>query len=139
MEIGRSSKESDSLKRERINSSKDAFEIIHPLIGDHHHEEFWILFLNRANLVIGKTRVSSGGTAGTVVDPKMIFKAALDHKASGVILCHNHPIGNLKPNNEDISLTKKIIDAGKVLEIAVPDHLIITQDDYFSFADEGMM
>src|SRR5207302_1628184 len=83
--------------RDKITTSKDAVDILQPLLADLHHEEFWILFLNRANLVIGKQPVSAGGMSGTVVDPKIIFKAALDNKASSIILCHNHPSGNLKP------------------------------------------
>jgi DNA repair protein RadC len=90
-------------------------------------------------MVIGKHQVSSGGMAGTVVDPKIIFKAALDNKAVSIILCHNHPSGNLQPSSQDISLTKNLVAAGKVLEISVLDHLIVSQNGFFSFADEGMM
>ncbi len=139
MELGRRRKESDGVKREKITSSKDAADIFQPLLGDHLHEEFWILFLNRANLVMGKQPVSSGGMSGTVVDPKMIFKYALDNKASSIILCHNHPSGNTKPSDADISLTKNIVQAGKVLEIPVLDHIIVTQQGFFSFADEGLL
>ena len=139
MELGRRRKEADSVKREKITTSKDAADIFQPLLGDHLHEEFWILFLNRGNLVIGKQSVSSGGMSGTVVDPKMIFKAALDNKASSVILCHNHPSGNTKPSDADIKLTKNIVEAGKVMEIPVLDHIIVTQNGFFSFADEGLL
>jgi DNA repair protein RadC len=139
LELGRRRKESGTIKRDKIITSKDAVDIFQPLLGDNYHEEFWILFLNRANLVIGKERISSGGMAGTVVDPKMIFKAALDNKASSIILCHNHPSGNTKPSDADIRLTKNLVEAGKVIEISVLDHVIITQEAFFSFADEGMM
>ncbi len=139
MELARRRKKEDSIKKDKVTSSKDAADIFQPLLGDHMHEEFWILFLNRANLVMGKQPVSSGGMSGTVVDPKMIFKAALDNKASSVILCHNHPSGNTKPSEADIKLTKNIVEAGKVLEIPVLDHIIVTQNGFFSFADEGLL
>jgi len=139
LELGRRRKEDSVTKRDRITTSKDAVEIFQPLLGDHIHEEFWILFLNRANMVIAKQAISSGGMSGTVVDPKIIFKAALDHKASSIVLCHNHPSGNNQPSEADIKLTKNIVAAGKVLEISVLDHIIVTQNSYYSFADEGMM
>lgn len=139
LELGRRRKEGNVLKREKIISSNDAVKILQPLLADLHHEEFWILFLNRANLVIGKQAISAGGMSGTVVDPKIIFKAALDAKASSIILCHNHPSGNLKPSEQDIRLTKNLVEAGKVLEISVLDHVIVSQNGFYSFADEGMM
>jgi DNA repair protein RadC len=139
MELGRRRKDADVVKREKITTSKDAADIFQPLLGDHHHEEFWMLSLNRANHIVAKQPVSSGGMSGTVVDPKMIFKAALDNKASSVILCHNHPSGNTKPSDADIKLTKNIVEAGRVLEIPVLDHIIVTQNGFFSFADEGLL
>jgi len=139
LELGRRRRETEAMRREKITTSKDAADIFQPLLGDLHHEEFWMLFLNRDNLVIGKQSVSTGGMSGTVVDPKIIFKAALDQKASSVILCHNHPSGNLKPSEQDIRLTKNLVEAGKVLEISVLDHLIVTQNGCYSFADEGMI
>ncbi|MCX6274261.1 MAG: DNA repair protein RadC [Bacteroidetes bacterium] len=139
LELGRRRKTEDKLNRGQITTSKDAVDIFQPLLGDKAHEEFWILFLNRANHIIGKNQVSSGGMTGTVVDPKMIFKAALDAKAVSIILCHNHPSGNVRPSQQDIDLTKKIFAAGKLLEISVLDHVIVAQGSYYSFADEGMM
>jgi DNA repair protein RadC len=139
LELGRRRKETEAPKRERIISSKEVVEIFQPMLGDNVHEEFWILFLNRANMIISKKQISSGGMAGTVVDPKIIFKAALDEKASSIILCHNHPSGNIQPSEEDKKLTKKIIEAGKVLEIAVLDHVIVAHSGFFSFADEGLL
>ncbi len=139
LEIGRRRKPEDKVIRGQITSSKDAVDIFQPLLGDKSHEEFWILFLNRANHIIGKHHVSTGGMTGTVVDPKMIFKASLDAKAVGIILCHNHPSGNVKPSQQDTDLTKKIVAAGKLIEIAVLDHVIVSESAYFSFADEGMM
>ncbi len=139
LELGRRRKDAAATKRDKITTSKDAFDVFQPLLGDLHHEEFWILFLNRANMIIGKQQISFGGMAGTVADPKIIFKAALDSKASSIILCHNHPSGNVKPSEADIRLTKNLVEAGKVLEISVLDHLIVTQNSFYSFADEGMM
>ena len=102
-------------------------------------EEFYIILLNRANKVLGWYKVSEGGMSGTVVDPKLVFSIALKSMASAILLSHNHPSGNLKPSNEDINLTKRLKEAGALLEIPVLDHLILTSDGYYSFADEGMM
>jgi len=139
LELSRRRKPDDKIKREQITTSKDAVDIFQPMLGDHAHEEFWVMFLNRANFVIGKQNVSIGGMTGTVVDPKMIFRAALDAKAVSIILCHNHPSGNVKPSQQDTDLTKKIVAAGKLMEISVLDHVIVSQSAYYSFADEGMM
>lgn len=139
IELGRRRQAQEPGKRAQIVTSKDAVEILQPLIGDLQHEEFWMLFLNRTNQVTGKQQVSSGGMSGTVVDPKIIFRAALDNKAVGLILSHNHPSGNVKPSQQDIDLTKKVVSGGKLLEISVLDHVIISQSSFFSFAEEGMM
>jgi len=138
LELGRRRK-TDETSKVKIITSKDAVDIFQPLLGDHHHEEFWALFLNRANLVIGKQQISSGGMAGTVVDPKIIFRLALENKASSLVLCHNHPSGNIKPSEQDIRLTKNLVQAGKAIEISVLDHVIISQQGFFSFADEGLL
>lgn len=102
-------------------------------------EQFKILLLNTANKVLGIFEVSTGGVAGTVADPKLIFMAALGANASAIILSHNHPSGNLQPSQQDLSLTKKIAEGGKILDIRVLDHLIITTEGYYSFADEGVL
>lgn len=102
-------------------------------------EEFKVLLLNRANKVLGIYQVSSGGMSGTVADPKLIFAAALKASASGIILSHNHPSGNLKPSQADMQLTRKLVEGGKLLEISVLDHLIVCSDGYFSFGDDGLM
>ena len=102
-------------------------------------EQFKVLLLNRANRVLGLYEMSSGGVAGTVADPKLIFVAALKACASGIILCHNHPSGNLKPSQADLQLTKKLKQGGELLDIAVLDHLILTSDSYYSLADEGLL
>jgi DNA repair protein RadC len=103
------------------------------------HEEFWILLLNRANRVIRKHKISLGGVHGTVADPKIIFKTALEELASGIIVAHNHPSGNLTPSQQDIDLTRKLKEAGKLLEIQLLDHLIVAGKQYYSFADEGLL
>lgn len=139
LELGRRRKESGSDKKTKINSSNDAFELLVGDLMDLRHEEFWILLLRRNNEVIRKEMVSRGGVSGTVVDPKIIFKRALEEMASGLVLAHNHPSGNLKPSHEDIRLTKKLKEAGYSLEITILDHLIITNNSYFSFKDEGML
>ncbi len=139
LELGRRRRAEPSTERVQIKSSKSAFEIIQPEIGDLNHEEFLVLLLNRNNRVTSRERISSGGVAGTVVDPKIIFKIALDKRASALILAHNHPSGNLSPSKQDISLTKQVSEAGRLLDISVLDHLIVTEHGFYSFADEGMM
>jgi len=139
LELGRRRKETNAVKRKKIGSSNDVFIIFKELIGDINHEEFWVLLLNRANKILSKERISIGGVSGTMADAKVIFKVALDKMASSIILIHNHPSGNNKPSESDIRLTKKIIEAGKVLEISVLDHVIIAENNYYSFADEGKM
>lgn len=139
MELGRRRKESEVVKRDKINISKDVFDIMLPFFVDLPHEEFWLLILNRANLVIKKELISRGGVSGTVVDTKIIFKAAVENYACSIIVCHNHPSGNLKPSEADIRITKNIKDAGKLMEIPLLDHLIITENGFYSFADEGII
>jgi DNA repair protein RadC len=139
MELGRRRKDVDPENKPRIGSSKDVVTLLMPHLQDIAHEEFWIVLLNRANRVIKKHQISQGGVAGTVADPKIIFKTALEELASGIILAHNHPSGNLTASQADIDLTKKLKEAGKLLEIQVLDHLIIAGQKYFSFADEGML
>lgn len=139
MELARRKSLSRLPEQFQICSSQDAFECIGPILGDLPHEEFWVVLLNRANRVMQKVRISQGGVAGTVVDAKIIFKEALAHLASGIILCHNHPSGNLRPSQADIDITQKISKAGKTLDIRVLDHLIVSVNGYYSFADEGMM
>jgi len=138
MELGRRRQMSEVKERPQIKSSRDAFQVIAPHLLDLRHEEFWILLLNRANRVMGRECISTGGVAGTVVDAKIVFKKAIEGLACSIILCHNHPSGNLKPSQADIELTKKLRSAGKVLDCAVLDHLIVADTGYFSFADEGL-
>lgn len=139
LEIGRRRKETETVKREKIVTSKDVFEIMQPLLLDLPHEEFWLLMLSRANLVVKKQLISKGGIAGTVVDTRIIFKTAVDNQASSIIICHNHPSGNLQPSAEDVRITKQIKEAGKIMEIPLLDHLIITDKGFYSFVDEGIV
>lgn len=139
LEIGGRRQMANILQKPQITCSKDIFDLFQPLIGDLPHEEFWVLLLNRHNKIEEKVQISQGGVAGTVADTKIIFKKAIQCLASSIILLHNHPSGNLQPSNADKSITKKMVEAGKLLEIAVLDHLIITQGGYFSFADEGLI
>ena len=139
LELGRRRKEQERPQRARITCSRDAYEEIKPHLLDKPHEEFWILLLNRANEVVRPVQISSGGVSGTVADPKLIFKHALEQLASALILVHNHPSGSLTPSQADKELTKKLKDAGRLLDIPVLDHLIFTDRTYLSFADEGLL
>jgi len=137
LELGVRRREAEALKKNKITTSGDVAAIFQPSLADLTYEEFWVLMLDRANHVITKFHMSKGGTSGTVVDPKIIFKAALENNASGIILCHNHPSGNNKPSEADIRLTKNLKQSGELLEIKVLDHIIIAGSKYYSFADEG--
>jgi len=118
-----------------IKSSKDVFQIMLPMIGELQHEEFWVLYLNNSNKVIAKEQLSKGGITATMVDVRLLYKKAVALTTVGVIVCHNHPSGKLTPSKSDELLTQKIKEAGQTLDIKLLDHLIITQKDYFSFAD----
>ena len=122
----------------KITSSKAVFEIMQPIIGDLLHEEFWVLYLNNANKVIHKAQLSKGGITGTIVDVRLIFKLALEHNATAIILSHNHPSGKLVASDADKEITKKLKFAGEQLDIKVLDHIIITEKGYLSFQDEGI-
>lgn len=122
-----------------IRKSKDAYDFFGPMLQDKDYEEFWILMLNNNNKILRPYRVSEGGISQTVADPKRIYKAAIENNASQLVLCHNHPSGNLQPSPADRSLTNKLIAAGKNLDIKVIDHIIVTDGGYYSFADEGLI
>lgn len=128
-------------ERIKISSSRDLFDQLTNIFEDvmEHHERFVIVMLSRSNQILGYYKLSEGGLSGTVADPKMIFQVALKANASSIILSHNHPSGNPKPSEADISLTKKIKEAGSFLDLPILDHLIVTADYYFSFADEGLI
>jgi DNA repair protein RadC len=139
LEIGRRRNDTEVKAVESILSSKDAYNLMRRHLVDLNHEEFWIILLGRSSKVLSKELISKGGLSGTVADPKIIFHIALQHQASGIILIHNHPSGNLKPSQQDISLTKKLSEAGRILDIQIFDHLIISDTGYFSFGDESLL
>ena len=129
-------------ERPQISKSKDAYDILIQQLDKGEIallEDFKILLLNRRNRVLGIVHISSGGLSGTVADPKVIFTSALKACASGIILCHNHPSGELDPSNEDLALTRRLVDAGKMLDLKILDHLIISGDTYYSFGDDGIL
>ncbi|WP_394772802.1 DNA repair protein RadC [Flavobacterium sp.] len=138
LELGRRRRSEDAAKMEMITSSKIVFDIMQPIIGELLHEEFWVLFLNNSNKVISKSQLSKGGLTGTIVDVRLVFKLAFECGATSLILCHNHPSGNLEPSDADKQITKKIKIAGDSLDVKVLDHLIITETKYYSFVDEGI-
>jgi DNA repair protein RadC len=139
LELGRRQRSEDALQfKNKITSSKVVFEIMQPIIGELPHEEFWVLFLNNSNKVISKSQLSKGGITGTIVDVRLVFKLALESGATGLILCHNHPSGNLNPSDADKEITMKLKVAGDSLDVKVLDHLIITETKYYSFVDEGI-
>ena len=139
LEVGRRRKEQEPSKKVKIQSSQNVYSLLKGDLMDLHHEEFWLLFLKRNNEVIRKEMISKGGFSGTFVDTKIIFKRALEESASGIVLAHNHPSGNLKPSQQDLNLTKRIKEAGKALDISVLDHLIITNESFYSFADNEIL
>jgi DNA repair protein RadC len=139
LELGKRRKESDIKIKSKITGSKDVADYFQPLLGDLNHEEFWILFLDRGNKIMDSFRISEGGISGTVIDVRKILKAAIEKQSSSIILCHNHPSGTLQPSDADLKITRKITDAGKIMDIPVMDHIIIGNDKYYSFADEGML
>lgn len=139
LELGRRRRDEEVQELTKITSSKAVFEIMQPIIGELPHEEFWVLYLNNSNKVIYKSQISKGGITGTVVDTRLVFKTALEHHATSVILSHNHPSGKLQASDADKQITKKLQEAGKHLDILVLDHIIVTEINYFSFADEGIL
>ena len=155
LELGQRRRLADSLSRKKISSSKDVFELMQPKLGELTHEEFWVIFLNNSNHVKGvvanreepfvkfqlleTVNISKGGVTGTVVDLRILFKQALEKNATAVILVHNHPSGKLQPSEADLQITRKVKEAGKIMDIAILDHFIITEYDYYSFADHGKL
>lgn len=140
LELGRRRKAEEAKQTfTQISSPAQAFVYFEPLVSDLPIEEFWVAYLNRANKVLAVKRISEGGVSGTIADPRVIFKHAIELLASTLLLCHNHPSGNLQPSESDKQLTKKLVAAGKLLDIHVVDHLIVADNKYFSFADEGLL
>lgn len=139
LEIGRRRASQEIPEKPQISSSKDAYQILKLHLADLRTEEFWAVFLNQSNKVIHLAQLTQGGINQSIVDIRIVFKIALEHFATGIIISHNHPSGNLKPSAEDINITKKIQEAGNLMNIQLLDHLIITQNTYLSFADEGIL
>lgn len=139
LELGRRRRGEEALDRKKITSSTSVFEYMQPLLGELPHEEFHIIYLNNANKVISRLQLSKGGITGTLVDVRLALKKALELGATSIVLCHNHPSGNLNPSSADKQLTKKLKTAAESLDIKILDHLIVTEKSYFSFADEGLL
>ena len=138
MELGRRRRAEDAVELKKITSSKMIFELMQPIIGELPHEEFWVLYLNNSNKVLSKSQQGKGGITGTMVDVRLVFKAALELGATALILCHNHPSGTLVPSDADKQITRKLKAAGQNLDIQVLDHLIVTENGYYSFNDDGI-
>lgn len=139
MELARRRDTENTVAKPKIASSESAYDVLKPLLTDLFHEEFHVIYLNRANVLISIELISIGGVSGTMADTKIIYRKALETKASSIILAHNHPSGNCKPSESDIKLTKNLIYTGRILQIPVIDHLILTDTEYYSFADNSMM
>ena len=139
LELGKRRESSEVEERNKITSSKDVFLLLNSKFKDLPFEEFWVLFLNRSNKIIHKERMSQGGISGTVVDIRIILKKAIENLASSIILSHNHPSGQLKASRQDIELTEKLKEAGKLIDVSVLDHVIVADNKYYSFADEGLL
>lgn len=137
LELGKRRKLSEVIIQPQIISSEDVYQIFHPILADLRHEETWVLLLNRANKVIKKIQVSKGGVIGTVVDIRMIMKEAIDSLASGIILCHNHPSGNSNPSGDDDNITRKLKEAGRIMDIQLLDHIILCDHSHYSYLDKG--
>ncbi len=139
LEIGRRKAAQEVPERVQISCSKDSYNLLQPVLADLQTEQFWVVFLNQNNRIITKMGLTSGGINQSVVDIRVLFKHALDHLATGVIIAHNHPSGNLQPSSHDINITKQIEKAGDLLQIKLLDHIIVAQNSYFSFADQGLL
>jgi DNA repair protein RadC len=139
MELGRRKGEAEPLLRESIRSSHQVFRLFYPLLCDLPHEECWIALTSRAGKVIEKVKISQGGTGDASVDVRLILKAAINTLSSGILLCHNHPSGNIKPSTQDDALTYKIAQAAQLLDMRLLDHIILSDNTYYSYADEGRL
>jgi DNA repair protein RadC len=139
LELGRRRSGSERMLQTGIQSSRDVHLLFYPLLCDLRHEEMWIALTNRASRVIGKEKISRGGTDGTVADVRLILKTAIQSLASGLILCHNHPSGNILPSAQDDALTRRVQSAAGLVDIKLLDHLILSDHTYYSYADEGRL
>lgn len=139
LELGMRRRNTAKQERPRLSTSAQIFEEVRPLLADLQMEEFWLVLLDRGLRLIDLLPVSRGGVHGTVADPKVIFRKALERGASCMVVCHNHPSGQLRPSEEDIRLTQKLVAGGRLLDIIVQDHLIVTSGGFYSFADNGQI
>ncbi|GGP02302.1 DNA repair protein RadC [Cloacibacterium rupense] len=139
LEIGRRKAAQEIPEKEKITSVNDMYKIFSQYLSDLQTEEFWAIFLNQKNHVIYKTQISKGGISGTLVDVRVIFRVAIEHFATSVVVAHNHPTGNLNPSQADISITRRIKEAGDLLDIKLLDHFIIGENSFFSFSEQGLL
>ncbi len=139
LELGKRRKLSEALVSPQITSSKDVYDIFHPILADLKHEEVWVLFLNRANKVVKNIQISKGGLTATVVDIRLIMKEGIQSLASAMVLCHNHPSGNTHPSDDDDQITKRLKDAGNIMNIRLLDHIIVCDNSYYSYMDTGRL
>ncbi len=139
LEIGRRKASQETPEKTSISSAKDSYNVFSQHLSDLRTEEFWAIFLNQKNQIVYKTQISKGGISGTLVDVRVLFRIALEHFATSIIVAHNHPSGSLKPSLEDIQITKSIKNAGEILNVTLLDHLIIGDNSFFSFAEEGLL
>lgn len=139
LELANRMMEEEGLELDKVNSSSSVYTIMKPLLGDLPHEEFYLIYLNNSNKVIYKYPLSRGGMTGTVVDIRIALKKALEHNAVSLIMVHNHPSGKLQPSHADKQLTRKLKQGAELLDLKVLDHVIVTENAYFSFADEGLI
>lgn len=138
-ELGRRRNQSELINRFQVTSSKEVFQYMQPILSDLEHEEFWVLYLNRSNRIIESYKLSKGGISGTVIDIRLILKKALEVLSSSLIICHNHPSGNRDPSENDRTITEKLKTAANLMDIKLLDHIIVSDNSYFSFADEGLL
>lgn len=139
LELGRRRRSEKSEEPDKITGAADAADIFTSILGDLPHEEFWVLFLNRGNKIIEKRKVGQGGLSATVVDTRLIAKLAINNLASGIIVAHNHPSGNLQPSSNDKQITNKLNEALALFDITLIDHIIVSNNKYYSFAEEGLL
>jgi len=139
LELGKRRKLSEALVSPQITSSKDVYDIFHPILADLKHEEVWVLFLNRANKVVKNIQISKGGLTATVVDIRLIMKEGIQSLASAMVLCHNHPSGSTQPSDDDDQITKRLKEAGYIMDIRLLDHIIVCDNSYYSYMDTGRL
>ncbi len=139
LELGKRRKLSEALVSPQITSSKDVYDIFHPILADLKHEEVWVLFLNRANKVVKNIQISKGGLTATVVDIRLIMKEGIQSLASAMVLCHNHPSGSTQPSDDDDQITKRLKEAGHIMDIRLLDHIIVCDNSYYSYMDTGRL